>query len=378
MSHGLATLTHPALRRAVAAARRVHFAAVCLIAAACGQTAAPDANNPTDTTTAAPTGAASVPTSASAGSLGAAGATTAGVAGNGEAGSAGSARAAPSAGSASVTTSAGSSAPPILGSPDAGPPAAGSGGADAANGGAIGCDRPASPGQSVPTLYVIGDSTASVYAKDLYPRTGWAQVLTSYFAPGCAVVSDKALSGRSSKSFYDEGSWTPVRNALRAGDYVFIQFGHNDEKSDDAARYTQPATTYTQYLTKYIDETQAEGATPLLLTPIQRNEWSAGKIVDTHGDYPAAVQRLADQRKLGLIDMTALTDSYFERIGEAMTTALFMNLAPGESPNYPSGNQDDTHLKEQGAKLVCQLAVADLYRQDLAPAQLLKMAPELP
>jgi lysophospholipase L1-like esterase len=257
--------------------------------------------------------------------------------------------------------------------------AAGSGGSGdaagtsaAAGSGAGTCDRPAAQGSRVPTLYVIGDSTASVYEKSLYPRTGWAQVLGSYFAPGCAAVSDKALSGRSSNSFYDEGAWTPIRDALQPGDYVFIQFGHNDEKSDDAARYTQPATTYRQYLTKYVDETIAKGATPVLLTSIQRNKWSGGKLADTHGDYPAAVRMLAMQRMLGLIDMTALTTEYFERIGQTMTTALFMNLAPGESPNYPSGNQDDTHLQERGAKLVCQLAMANLYAQGIAPAQLLK------
>jgi lysophospholipase L1-like esterase len=197
-------------------------------------------------------------------------------------------------------------------------------------------------------------------------------VMASYFAPGCAAVSDKALSGRSSKSFYDEGAWTPIRNALHAGDYVFIQFGHNDEKTDDPARYTQPSTTYTQYLTKYIDETIAKGATPVLLTSIQRNKWSGGKLADTHGEYPAAVRKLAMQRMLGVIDMTTLTTDYFNRIGEAMTTALFMNLAPGDSQNYPTGNQDDTHLQEKGAKLVCQLAMANLSAQGIAPAGLLK------
>jgi lysophospholipase L1-like esterase len=78
---------------------------------------------------------------------------------------------------------------------------------------------------------VIGDSTASPYAADLYRRMGWAQPLQDYYAPACAAIQDRAISGRSSKSFFDEGAWTPVRDALKSGDFVLIQFGHNDEKS---------------------------------------------------------------------------------------------------------------------------------------------------
>jgi lysophospholipase L1-like esterase len=316
--------------------------------------------------------------SAQAGTLAATAGESAGAAGNADSGAAvsGSGRGGAGAGADNVSV-AGAAAPPTRVTPDAGAPAAGSGGADAGMIGAV-CDRPAIAGSTMPAIYVIGDSTASVYEKNLHPRTGWAQVLNEYFAPGCATVRDQALSGRSSKSFYDEGSWTPVRNALRAGDFVFIQFGHNDEKTDDPQRYTEPATTFTQYLTKYLEETIAKGATPLLLTPIQRNKWSGGKLADTHGAYPAAMRQLAQQRKLGLIDMTQLTSSYFERIGQTMTTALFMNLARGESPNYPNGNEDDTHLQDKGARVVCQLAVADLVRQKIMPAALLKTAPDSP
>ena len=116
-----------------------------------------------------------------------------------------------------------------------------------------------------------------MYASDLYPRTGWAQPLQDYFAPACATIQDKALSGRSSKSFYEEGAWTPIRAALRAGDMVLIQFGHNDEKTDDPERYTEPFTTFEQFLSIYIDETIAKGATPILLTPINRNNWSTAR-----------------------------------------------------------------------------------------------------
>jgi lysophospholipase L1-like esterase len=240
------------------------------------------------------------------------------------------------------------------------------------------CSLGGSAGTKTPTVYIIGDSTASIYDSDLYPRMGWAQPLQDFFAPACATISDKALSGRSSKSFWDEGAWTPIKNALRAGDYVLIQFGHNDEKTDDAARGTDPFTSFKDYLSKYLDDTQAKGATPILLTPIQRNNWSGTTVKDTHGDYPVAMRQLAESRKVALVDATALTKSYFERIGQAATTKLFMVLAAGEFPNYPDGNTDNTHLQEKGARIVAQMILADLSRQNLAPGTLAKTVPVAP
>jgi lysophospholipase L1-like esterase len=191
-------------------------------------------------------------------------------------------------------------------------------------------------------------------------------------------VQDKALSGRSSKSFYDEGDWTPIRDALRAGDTVIIQFGHNDEKSDDPTRYTDPFTTYEQYLTNYITDTLAKGATPILATSINRNSWSNGVLQDTHGNYPVAMRQLAAARSVALVDATALTKTYFTRLGQTATTALFMDLAPGQFPNYPSGNTDDTHLQDKGAHAIAQLLLADMYRQAFPIAYLLKTVPTAP
>ena len=207
---------------------------------------------------------------------------------------------------------------------------------------------------------------------------GWAQPLQDFFAPACVTVQDKALSGRSSKSFYDEGDWTPIRNALRKGDYVLIQFGHNDEKSDDATLYTDPFTTYEQYLSDYINDTQAKGATPILLTSINRNDWSGSTLQDTHGNYPVAMRQLAQARQISLVDATALTKTYFERIGQTATTLLFMDLAAGQFPNYPTGNTDNTHLQEKGARTIAQMILADLYRQRLAPGTLAKSVPVAP
>ena len=230
----------------------------------------------------------------------------------------------------------------------------------------------------VVSIYVIGDSTASIYTSDLYPRTGWGQVLGDYFSATCAVVKDKALSGRSSKSFYDEGAWTPIRDGLVAGDFVIIQFGHNDEKSDDPTRYTVPQTTYKQYLTTYITDTQAKKAFPILATSINRNQWSGATLSDTHGAYPPAVRELAAALSVPLVDLTALTKTYFERIGQTETTKLFMDLAAGQFPNYPSGNTDNTHLQETGARIIARLFNSDAYRQKLPVASNLSAIPVAP
>lgn len=226
------------------------------------------------------------------------------------------------------------------------------------------CNRSGNADSQTPTIHVIGDSTASVYDQSLYPRMGWAQPYQDFFAPACATVSDKAASGRSSKSFYDEGRWTPVRNALRKGDFVLIQFGHNDNKPDDATKYTEPFTTFQQYLSKYVDESQAKGASPVLLTPIQRNYWENGKIRESHAEYPAAMRQLAEKSQVPLVDMTALTKSYLEKIGQsAATNDVFLS-------------NDSTHLQEKGARIIGEIVLGDLWRQSHPIARLLKTKPK--
>jgi len=237
--------------------------------------------------------------------------------------------------------------------------------ASAGNGGIeLGCPEQLQSGTPT-TIFVVGDSTASIYGQDVYPRMGWAQVLDPFFATACAKVQDKAISGRSSKSFYDEGSWAPVTASIKTGDYVMIQFAHNDEKSEDAARYTDPATTFPEYLTKYIEESRAKGGIPILLTPLNRNKWNGTVLTNSHGAYPDAIRKLAREKSTPLVDVTALTKTYFEEIGPAETTKLFL-----------SG--DTTHLQETGAKIVSQIVVADLYQQALPIAALLAAVPTMP
>ncbi len=216
--------------------------------------------------------------------------------------------------------------------------------------------------QNIPVLYIIGDSTASDYSSSLYPRTGWGTTLDRHLNSDSVQVDNRALSGRSSKSFYEEsGAWNKVIADLKAGDFLIIQFGHNDEKSNDLTRYTIPYSTYQEYLKKYIDEARAKGAFPILATSINRNSWTGTSIKDTHGDYPPAMRALAIEENVPLVDAFALTKTLFESLGQNYTTnEIFLNLAPGAFSNYPNGNSDNTHLQENGADTVSALVANTL------------------
>lgn len=220
------------------------------------------------------------------------------------------------------------------------------------------------PGR-IPVLYVIGDSTAAAYPPARYPLQGWAQALPVYLDSERIQVENRAISGRSAKSFLDEGAWAPIRAALQPGDVVFIQFGHNDQKRDDPKRHTDPDTTYREYLRHYIDETRAAGANPVLLTSIHRNAWEGGRLRDSHGAYPEAVRALARDADVPLIDLHARTGRLFSALGPERTTRLFINLPPGLYPNYPEGKPDNTHLTPQGAHAISQLAARAMVEQGL-------------
>jgi PelA/Pel-15E family pectate lyase len=210
------------------------------------------------------------------------------------------------------------------------------------------------------TVYTIGDSTmANKDTSGSNPERGWAQVLPQFFDTSRVVIDNRAVNGRSSKSFFDEGRWKPVVDELKPGDYVFIQFGHNDEKSEDPKRYTDPKGSYRDFLTMYVNDTRAKGAFPVLLTPIARRKFAENPdtLIDTHGEYTAAVRQLARELDVPAIDMAALTSRHLLGIGPEESKRLYMWLQPGESPKHPDGLKDDTHLKELGAFRYAQMAV---------------------
>jgi lysophospholipase L1-like esterase len=210
------------------------------------------------------------------------------------------------------------------------------------------------------TLHVAGDSTAAIFpASDPTGRVGWAAVLQQFFTTG-VQVNDAAQSGRSSKSFIDEGFWTTLKAKIKRGDYVFIEFAHNDEKSDDPARYTDPATTFRTNLKLYISDTRAAGGFAVLLTPISRRQFSGTKIVQSHGAYPAAVIAVGMETGTPVIDMTEKTRIFLEGLGPTATVPLF-------------ATDDNTHLSAKGAPEIAKLAVQGIRELGLPIAQ--RLAP---
>ena len=220
------------------------------------------------------------------------------------------------------------------------------------------------------TVYTIGDSTMANKKAEVFPETGWGQVFQSCFDTK-VKVSNHALNGRSTKSFIDEGRWKVVFDSLKKGDYVFIQFGHNDEKADKPAVYTDPSSTYKQNLEKYISETRSKGAIPVLLTPIVRRRFDeSGKLVDTHGKYPDAVRDLAQKLKMPCIDMELLTKTLVNSLGDEPSKKLYLWTAP--DTKFPEGRKDDTHLCVEGARTYANLVAAEVKKMKIKLSKHLK------
>ena len=220
--------------------------------------------------------------------------------------------------------------------------------------------------QQKPTLYLIGDSTmADKKDPDVNPEHGWGQMLPELMTSDIKV-ENHAVNGRSSRSFIDEGRWKAVKDKLRKGDYVFIQFGHNDEKIKDSTRFTNPYTQYWHNLEKFVRETREKGATPILLSSIVRRNFNEhGVLVDTHGNYPLVARLVAEKMDVPFVDMGWLTERLEMQYGPEGSKKLHLHLEPGDDPYEPKGRHDDTHLSEMGATLEASLALKEVAQQGL-------------
>ena len=213
-------------------------------------------------------------------------------------------------------------------------------------------------------LYLIGDSTMADKVRGAFPETGWGMPLVTFF-DSTVVVDNRAKNGRSTRTFLAENRWQPVVDALRPGDYVFIQFGHNDEATQYPDRYTPPAD-YRRNLGRFVADAQARQARPVLLTPITRRKFdAAGHVPETHAAYSAATRAVAAEYHVPLIDLDAQSRQLVEQFGPETSKLLFMELAPGEHPNYPYGRHDNTHFNEVGARRMAALAVQSMLAQHL-------------
>ena len=232
------------------------------------------------------------------------------------------------------------------------------------------------------TVFMIGDSTMANKPLDKENQErGWGQMLPIYLE-GAIKVDNHAVNGRSSKSFIDEGRWDKVRDQIRPGDYVIIQFGHNDEKPKPD-RHTDPGSTFDANLKKFVNETREKGGNPILMNSIVRRNfpangiaaaetddrqktWKKGlegypmegdSLADTHGDYRIAPRNVAEELNVPFVDMNALTHELVQDLGPESSKALFMWMPVGKYEFAPNGRIDNTHLNVYGGIVVSRLAI---------------------
>jgi len=233
-------------------------------------------------------------------------------------------------------------------------------------------------------IHLVGDSTMadystrSDYAENYYPVTGWGEVFQPFMRKDSLVkvnhfidadsieVIDWAIGGRSTRLFYEEGTWEEVYNAIQPGDYVMIQFGHNDASENHPDRYVDTAG-FKMYLKLFAQQTREKGGIPVFITPVNRNyPWSGGIMTSVHGDYPLAMKQAADASKTALIDLTSRSCEFFTSKGkEYVTNNYFMTFGPHvyEGKYWETGSSDGTHFQPAGAVEVARLVFRGL--QDL-------------
>jgi len=222
-------------------------------------------------------------------------------------------------------------------------------------------------------VWLIGDSTMSVKDVRAYPETGWGMPF-AYFFDSTVTVDNRAKNGRSTKTFFQEGLWDPVVQGMQEGDYVLIQFGHNDEVKEKVGSYTTPSE-FKNNLIRYIKETRDKKATPILITPVARRAFdSLGKIRDTHAEYAELVREVARVSNVSLIDLNEKSMALLQQLGPDASKFLFNHLEPNEHPNYPAGKIDNTHFNEFGARRMAELVLAAIRDLKLELADHVKQA----
>ena len=209
-------------------------------------------------------------------------------------------------------------------------------------------------------VHLAGDSTMAAKLPEKRPETGWGEALQQYFAPSKVRVVNHAMNGRSTRTFISEGRWQQLVDSLHRGDWVLIQFGHNDESKEKVDRYTPPED-FRRNLARFVADVRARHASPVLLTPVRRRKFdAAGHLVDTHGEYPDLVRRVAAESHVPLLDLHARTGELLTAWGPDSSRRLFLQLAPGEHANYPQGVEDNTHFSPRGAEEVARLVVGEI------------------
>ena len=212
-----------------------------------------------------------------------------------------------------------------------------------------------------PTIYGIGDSTmANKIKPDENPERGWGQMLPLFFNDNI-TIDNRAVNGRSTRSFIAEKRWDAIYKILKPGDYVFIQFGHNDAKEKDSLRYTNPHTAYRHNLIRFVKESREKGATPIIFSSIARRNFNEnGVLISTHGDYTMEARLVAQEYNVTFIDLEYYTELLEQSYGPEKSKQLHLHYKAGEIPYYKEDKADDTHLNVKGATEIAKIAVDEL------------------
>ena len=215
-------------------------------------------------------------------------------------------------------------------------------------------------------IWLIGDSTVCDQPLDRAPVTGWGTPFANYFDPS-VTINNRARGGRSTRTFISEGLWQKVADSLKEGDYVLMQFGHNDEAKEPQYkdRYT-PVPDYKTNLTRFITETRAHKAIPILVTPVTRMRFDkAGNVMETHKEYSAAVWETGKTSNTPVIDLDFMSRQLLQQFRQDNAKFLFMYVDSLQNPHYPNGRKDWTHFNEYGARRMAELVLSEIKKQQL-------------
>ncbi|MDP4190534.1 MAG: GDSL-type esterase/lipase family protein [Bacteroidota bacterium] len=225
------------------------------------------------------------------------------------------------------------------------------------------------------TIFLIGDSTLADKPLDDNPERGWGQLFRG-FLKSDILLENHAVNGRSSKSFIHQGLWANVLSKLNNGDYVFIQFGHNDSKISDTSRYAEAHTSFKKNLIKFVNESRSKGAVPVLITPVNRRKFDKeGNFVDQHADYPNVVREVSKEFNVPLIDLHAKSLNLFRKMGPEETKKLFLHIPPSTYKACPKGKEDNSHFSREGAIKIAELVIEGIKELKLPISKMLKDRP---
>jgi lysophospholipase L1-like esterase len=206
------------------------------------------------------------------------------------------------------------------------------------------------------TVYLIGDSTMCIYRAEQSPLTGWGMPFANFF-DSTVTVKNTAEGGESTRTFIEEHLWQPVADSLSPGDYLLIQFGHNDEVPSKSSYTTE--NDFERNLIRFVTETRIKKANPVLITPVARRKFDdSGNVEEVHKAYSGIVRKVSATYKVPLIDLDEKSKRLLNKLGPEKSKSLFLGV--GVNPYYPKNEEDITHFNGLGATKIAQLVLAEI------------------